>query len=201
MIEKAKCSAAVLAGGYSSRMGQDKAALAVNESTMLEHMVRKLRALGLEDIMISGSVLTAEGARNVPDVYPHRGPLSGIHSCLREAKGDAVLFLSVDLPFFPAETLQSLLGEHGGSVTLLRQGGQWEPLIGIYDKSVLPLCDTIIREENTSPWRVINASDTVTVEYTGPEEGLFNCNTPEDYAELKRRLAHDKGNEKDRYGF
>ena len=117
--------------------------------------------------------------------------MSGIHSCLREADGDAVLFLSVDLPFFPAETLQSLLDAHGGSVTLLRRGEQWQPLIGIYDKSVLPLCDTIIREENTSPWRLINASDTVTVEYTGPEDGLFNCNTPEDYAELKRRLAHE----------
>ena len=100
-----------------------------------------------------------------------------------------MLFLSVDLPFFPAETLKSLLDAHGGSVTLLRRGEQWQPLIGIYDKSVLPLCDTIIREENTSPWRLINASDTVTVEYTGPEDGLFNCNTPEDYAELKRRLA------------
>lgn len=189
MIEKAKCSAAVLAGGYSSRMGQDKAALPVGEGTILEHMVRKLKDLGLEDIMISGSDQTVDGARNVPDVYPHRGPLSGIHSCLREAKGDAVLFLSVDLPFFPAETLQSLLDAHDGSVTLLRQGEQWEPLIGIYDMSVLPLCETVIREEKTSPWRVINASDTVTVEYTGPEEGLFNCNTMEDYAELRRRLA------------
>ena len=54
---------------------------------------------------------------------------------------------------------------------------------------MLPLCETVIREEKTSPWRVINASDTVTVEYTGPEEGLFNCNTMEDYAELRRRLA------------
>lgn len=189
MIEKARCSAAVLAGGYSSRMGQDKAALHVHEGSMLEHMIRKMQALGIRDIMISGSALHAEGVRNVPDVYPHRGPLSGIHSCLRQAEGDAVLFLSVDLPLFPAETLQSLLDAHNGSVTLLRRGEQWEPLIGIYDKSVLPLCETIIREEKTSPWRVINASDTVTVEYTGPEAGLFNCNTPEDYAELQRRIA------------
>ncbi len=191
MIEKAKCSAAVLAGGYSSRMGQDKAALPVGEGTMLEHMVRKLRALGLEDIMISGSVLTAEGARNIPDVYPHRGPLSGIHSCLREAKGDAVLFLSVDLPFFPAETLQSLLDAHEGTVTLLRQGEQWEPLIGIYDKSVLPLCESFIRQEKTSPWRVINAVDTVTVEYNGPEKGLTNCNTPADYEKILAEIRRE----------
>ena len=137
MIEKAKCSAAVLAGGYSSRMGQDKAALPVGEGTMLEHMVRKLKDLGLEDIMISGSDQTVDGARNVPDVYPHRGPLSGIHSCLREAKGDAVLFLSVDLPFFPAAALffsiPSILNQvplpiHSASLTQCRlpyQSDDW----------------------------------------------------------------------------
>lgn len=188
MIEKANCSAAILAGGYSSRMGRDKAALPVRQGTMLEHMVKKLQFLGLLDIMISGSDLPVPGTRNVPDEFPHRGPLSGIQACLKAARGQAVLFLSVDLPFFPRETLQSLLDAHEGGVTLLRQGEQWEPLIGIYDRAVLPLCEEVIRQESTSPWRVINASRTVTVEYEGPEEGLFNCNTAADYEELLRRL-------------
>lgn len=184
MIDRKRCSAAVLAGGYSSRMGRDKSALPLGDGTMLEHMVRKFRALGLEDIMISGSAQTVHGARNVPDRFPHRGPLSGIHSCLSEAEGDAVLFLSVDLPFFPPEVLQSLLDAHAGGVTLLRQGEQWEPLIGIYDRTLTGLCGEIVASDRTSPWRVINASEVVTVEYHGGPDGLFNCNTMADYERM-----------------
>lgn len=85
-------SAAVLAGGYSSRMGRDKAALSFGGTTMLDQQVRKLRSVGIEDIMISGSELAVSGTRYVPDVFPHRGPLSGIHACLQAARGKSVLF-------------------------------------------------------------------------------------------------------------
>ena len=88
--QNARFSAAVLAGGLSSRMGRDKAALPFDGTTLLDFQVGKLRALGVKDIMISGSEQKIPGARPISDVYPRKGPLSGIHACLAAAKGSAV---------------------------------------------------------------------------------------------------------------
>ena len=46
-MEVSRVSAAVLAGGKSSRMGRDKAALPFGGETLLAHQARKLRALGV----------------------------------------------------------------------------------------------------------------------------------------------------------
>ena len=54
-LRNAGVSAAILAGGFSVRMGRDKASLPFGDVSLLEHQAQKLRMLGIEDIMISGS--------------------------------------------------------------------------------------------------------------------------------------------------
>ena len=171
-------SAVVLAGGCSSRMGRDKAALPFGSGTLLTHQAEKLRSLGVDEVLISG---TAQG---VPDVYPHRGPLSGIHAGLLAAKHDAVLFLGVDVPLVPAETLLALIHAHTSGVTLLEHSGKIEPLIALYDRSLAGKCEAILRTEQTSVRRLLDLTPVKTVAYTGDEVLLTNCNTPETYQEL-----------------
>ena len=69
-LRNAGVSAVILAGGFSVRMGCDKANLPFGSVTMLEHQAQKLRMLGIEDIMISGSERELAGTRCVPDIYP-----------------------------------------------------------------------------------------------------------------------------------
>ena len=171
-------SAVVLAGGCSSRMGRDKAALPFGSGTLLTHQAEKLRSLGVDEVLISG---TEQG---IPDVYPHRGPLSGIHAGLLAAKHDAVLVLGVDVPLVPSETLLALIEAHTGGVTLLGHGGKLEPLIAVYDRSLAGECEAILRTEHTSVRRLLDAAPVKTVTYTGAEALLTNCNTPETYREL-----------------
>lgn len=171
-------SAAVLAGGYSTRMGTDKATLPFGDGTLLSHQIQKLQSLGVDEVLISG---TPEG---IPDVYPHRGPLSGIHACLLNAKHDAVLFLSVDAPLVPLETLCSLIEAHTGGITLLEHDGEIEPLMGIYDRALAETCETILKTEHTSARRLLDQAEARTVVYTGDPALLFNCNTPEAYQKL-----------------
>ncbi len=177
-------SAAVLAGGRSSRMGRDKAALPYHGATLLEHQLSKLRALGIGDLMISGSAARIPGARNVPDVYPGQGPLGGIHACLAAAKHTAVLFLSVDTPLLPAETLRALLDAHRGGVTLLRHGEQTEPLLGVYDRDLRALCEPILQSDQTTVWRLLEQVPVTLVTADCGEQGVFNCNTPAEYDAL-----------------
>ena len=184
-------SAAVLAGGRSTRMGRDKAALPFNGMTLLEYQVEKLRSLGIEEIMISGSALEVDGTRRVPDILPHCGPLSGIHACLRAARHEAVLFLSVDTPLVSPDILQTLLDAHTSGVTLLHHGERTEPLLGIYDRALSGLCEPILRSGRTGVWRLLEQTDVRYVTAESEAELFLNCNTPEDYHAAMRCLKKE----------
>ena len=181
------CSGAVLAGGFSSRMGTDKAALPFGGTTLLEHQVRKLRALGITDIMVSGSELSAGGARFVADVFPHRGPLSGIHACLRAARNEHVLFLCVDVPLVPPAALRALIRRHEGGITVLSHGETVEPLIGMYERNAAAPAEELLQTKNTAVRRLLEQADTRTVEFRGDPALLMNCNTPDSYSYLIKR--------------
>ena len=180
-------SAAVLAGGKSTRMGRDKAALRLNGLTLAEHQVQKLQSLGLTDLMLSGWADEIAGARFVPDVLPARGPLGGIHACLGTAKHEAVLFLSVDVPLVPVETLKDLLDAHQGGITLLSVEGAPQPLIGVYDCSLRAAAEEILQSDNTAVRRLFALCPPRLVPFEGSADLIRNCNTPEDYEWLLSR--------------
>ena len=181
-------SALVLAGGFSRRMGCDKAALLLGGQTLLERQTEKLRRLGIRDIMLSGCREAPEDCRAVEDVFPHRGPLSGIHACLLAAEYPACLVLSVDVPLVPEDTLRKLVESHRRKVepriTVLRHGERIEPLLAVYDNELRWAAERILRSEKTAVMRLLDAYTVHTVDYTGDEFQLTNCNTPEAYAKI-----------------
>lgn len=173
-------SALILAGGKSSRMGRDKAALPWGDTTLLEYQFSRLRALGIDDVIVSG-------AGHLPDIYPGKGPLGGIHAGLTAARNDSVLVLSVDTPLVTAETLCGLVRVHrelGGKITVLAHGGELEPLIGVYERSVIPEAKAILMTDNTSVRQLFAALGFTHAEYTGDPRLLRGCNTPAEYEAL-----------------
>jgi molybdopterin-guanine dinucleotide biosynthesis protein A len=120
----------ILAGGRSSRMGQDKAMLTLRGKTLLARAVATLRAVPLlnaddragergqerTSITVLGERELLEGAdRDLRDEYPGCGPLGGIGAALgdleRSGYADWALFLPVDMPFLPAGLIDALLRE------------------------------------------------------------------------------------------
>lgn len=181
-------SGILLAGGKSSRMGQDKGALPFRGTTLLEWQVQKLRSLGIEDVMLSGSRRSVEGTRSIPDVYPNRGPLGGLHACLKAAVYPQCLVLSVDAPLVPPAALAELIRVHrasGREVTLLRHGEKWEPLIGVYQSGLYRAAETVLRSENTAVRRLLDKTGFELVDWPGDEALFLNCNAPEDYERLQ----------------
>lgn len=179
-------SGIVLAGGASRRMGQNKAELVLNGKTLLQHQVDKLRALGIEDIMLSGTRRPAlSGTRAIPDEFPGKGPLAGLHACLKAARNPACLVLSVDVPLVPASALSHLRGAHREGVTVLCHGGREEPLIAVYDRTAAaPMREMLERGE----YIVRKLKKSVLwnhFRYLGPEELILNCNCPKDFTAVK----------------
>ena len=178
------CSAILLAGGYSSRMGRNKAELDLHGVSFLQHQVGKLRTVGMEDIVVAGTPTSIEGTRSVMDIYPHRGPLSGIHAGLLAVKEPKALVLAVDTPLVPVSLLEDLIRRHRRGITVVSSGAGLEPLIGVYDKSLLPECEKLLQSSGTSLRRLFGKVGVTAVEYTGDPKLLMNCNTPEEYKKI-----------------
>ena len=104
--------AAVLAGGRSSRMGQDKALLVHEGQTLLDRAVMLLQATGAEQVIVSGRPDHPLGIR---DVLLHCGPPGAILSILanlderHQLDGAPLLLIPVDMPLLQLPTLQTLL--------------------------------------------------------------------------------------------
>ena len=96
------CLGVVLAGGLSSRMGQDKAQLMRNNTKMLDFSQQILKAVGINNIVISGNQY------QVPDLIENAGPVGGIYSVIKHYQPHAILVLPVDLPLITAEALNQL---------------------------------------------------------------------------------------------
>ncbi|MCP4955364.1 MAG: molybdenum cofactor guanylyltransferase [Photobacterium aquimaris] len=101
------CLGVVLAGGLSSRMGQDKAQLQRNNSSMLEFSQHVIKASGINNVVISGN------GHQVPDLIEKAGPVGGIYSVLAQFQPKSLLILPVDLPLMTA-----------GALTKLRRAGE-----------------------------------------------------------------------------
>lgn len=191
---KPEMSGIILAGGLSSRMGQQKALLTLEGKTLLEWQIDKLRALGISDIMVSGA-FDVPGVRVIADEYPQRGPLGGLHACLKAAKHLSCLVLSVDVPLIPVNVLANICRIHREGVTILRHAGGEEPLIAVYDSALHGIIEPIIRERGASVRVLQDKVSWNCFDYSGPEELLYNCNTPEDFshAEMLVRMYRENG--------
>lgn len=99
---------AILAGGRATRMGRDKALVAIGGVPMVERVAAALRAVAGEVIVV-GRTQPVAGLPALPDtVSGPRGPLAGLVAALAAAGGRPVVLVAVDQPLVVAATLANL---------------------------------------------------------------------------------------------
>jgi len=132
----------VLAGGRSSRMGQDKALIEVAGRRLVEHSIQILRGAGLEPrIAGARSSELCRFAAVVADVPGESGlgPLAGICAGLAACTRRAV-FLPVDLPLIPTSLIGYLV-HHAivteAAVTMISVGGFVQTFPAVVDVAAL----------------------------------------------------------------
>lgn len=169
MHDPSSIAGVILAGGRSSRMGQNKALLDYHGTPLIEHMVDILRRSGIQEVFISGSV---DGYECIPDSAPFQGPAFAIRDVLRTCPGyKSYLFVPVDMPRLKPEVLRELMTHKEG---------------GYFIGWPLPvfLCSPITMTETSSVQDFIEAQGLYPIDLAIAFEDCFiNTNTPQEWKE------------------
>lgn len=160
-------------------MGRDKARLRLGRRTLLGHV----RALAAE---LGPPVRVIRR-----DLVPRCGPLGGIYTALKTTRAEAVLFLSCDMPFVSAGLVTKLLApQPARPVAIFVEA---EDIVGfpfLLPRTALPGVEAQMTAQRFSLQALAAALRARRLQL-GPTAAaqLFNVNTPEDFAEARRRWA------------
>lgn len=194
-----KRGALILCGGHSTRMGRDKASLAFGAETLLQRVVRLVRPLVDEVVVVArpGQALPElpGDVRIAHDEIEDQGPLGGLQAGLRVATADALYTTGCDVPFLQAALVELLFERLGeADIAVADEGGFTHPLAAVYRTTVLPIVERLLAEERRRPIFLYGEVPTVRVEEADlrtadPELlSLANLNTPEAYEAALERL-------------
>lgn len=170
----------ILAGGLSTRMGQDKAELKLGEKNLLEIKKSLLNEAGIEQVIISG-----KEKDQLNDLEAGLGPLAGIQAfCHAYPDAEDLLVLPVDMPALDTKALIELLnfGQHHKVSCCF--DSTWLPAYFADIAQLSTIVDEILKSEQQSS-RSINAvfkqMNGQTLPITNRAEMLINVNTPEQW--------------------
>lgn len=192
----------ILAGGRSSRIGRDKAALPWRGATLLTDLLLRSQGVAFDEIIVSAnrppdlSALPPELAarvRVVADDCQDCGPLGGMEAAFRACTCSYCLVLSVDLPFYDFSPVKQILPELAQmpqvDLFLPMSESRPQPLAAIYRRG--PALEAVQAALNAGKRRVLSIADALTVRIlddAGAPILYENVNTPSAY---KAALAID----------
>lgn len=174
----------VLAGGQSTRMGQDKALLPWRGRPLLEHMATLLVAAGAARVVVSGRYPAHQG---VVDPFPQRGPLGGLHGVAQAVDDGLLLVVPVDMPALTPELLVRLL-RSGPARCAILDGHRLPMRLCLDDASRRLLADWMQDPAAPTSLRAFQqAMDAQAVPLTAADlPALLNCNTPAQWEALAK---------------
>jgi molybdopterin-guanine dinucleotide biosynthesis protein A len=183
-------TAVLLAGGHSTRMGRDKAALPWAGGTLWQHQLATLRATGAGAVCISGPRNGPYATCGLPileDRTPGAGPLAALETAL--VRSPYVVLLAIDMPamrpVFLRELMRTALQNNRSVIPEIES--RFEPLAAVYVSTIAPLVDEALRGPDRSMHQLVRAALRHDLALTHPVSAesrmLFrNLNTPEDLA-------------------
>jgi molybdopterin-guanine dinucleotide biosynthesis protein A len=191
----------VLAGGASSRFGQDKALIEVGGKPMLARMCELLRGVVNEvNVVAPPERYLSIGVKSVEDLWPGEGPLGGIVAALLNTRKsdpqcDWSLIVSCDMPFLTREWLAYLAeraSKSSAQVVLPQSAHGPEPLCACYRTDAGPALRAVfergvrkvtdaLKQVNTE---VLDAGDWKRFDNAG--RLFWNMNTAADFEEVRR---------------
>ena len=186
----AEVAALVLAGGHSTRMGQDKALLLWDGVPLLQRVCQ----------VASHCCESVYGITPWPDRYraivssvtwlsephPGEGPLVALAQGLGQISTEWVWLLGCDLPQLQASIAQQWITQLDQcpadiQAVVPHQASGWEPLCGFYRATAQPYLQAFIDQGGRSFQRWLTQVPVQAIPMTAETEKMvWNCNSPSD---------------------
>lgn len=180
------CTALILAGGESRRMGQDKASLLLGEQTLLQRVTGVVQPLFSEVIVSVRQPRADCDFPQVGDDPQHAGPLAGLAAGLAHSRTAWVFLVACDMPFVTRQLIEKIAKFRNGvdAVVPVVQGYP-QPLAAFYATRILGQLHELQRGDGKQSLRELLKKLTVRyvneteIQATGPGE-FFDLDTPQD---------------------
>jgi len=189
------CTAVILAGGESRRMGRDKAQVEFQGQTLLDRAIANMVPLFEELVVSVRQPVPAINLPQVIDAGEGRGPMMGLVAALEYARTDWVFAIGVDMPFVVPEVVQMMAEQRTGHDAVLAEiDGRLQPMPAFYAKETcLSAMQSRIKQGRRSLMRLIPSLNTAILEgddlrpFDPDLRSFTDFDTPEDIFERSRR--------------
>ncbi|KYC92965.1 molybdenum cofactor guanylyltransferase [Heyndrickxia sporothermodurans] len=194
----------ILAGGKSSRMGQNKALLPLGNERVIDRLINEFSPITRRMFLVSNhpseyqsiniNILTDE-----PE-FKGQGPLAGMEIGLKNATSQECLIIACDMPFASKQVGKWLIDEltNGNFDAVIPVSeGRIHPLFGAYHKKIQPIIRTCLLDQKRRMTDLIDQLNVKLVEQNDAPEYLqniwgtcfWNMNTMDDYQKALKHLG------------
>jgi molybdopterin-guanine dinucleotide biosynthesis protein A len=191
---KIPCSGVILSGGLASRYdGTEKALLRVGGIRLLDRIYDIYTELFEEIILVTNSPqkFLEWDLLMVPDLFPIRSSLTGIHAGLFFMTNPFVFISACDTPFLKKEVVETVIGkiEPETDIVMPETSAGFEPLCAAYSKRCLQPAQQHLEQEKLKVVKAFRKSRIKTISEKVLRKkdpdllSFFNINAPDD---LKR---------------
>jgi len=191
-----KLTGIILAGGQGIRLGRNKGMAELNGQHLIQYVIDNL-SIVCSEILISSNTEQCKkfGLPVIPDIYANKGPMAGIHACLKASRNEHNMVVSVDTPFAGPEFIQFMLANKKEGLIAAPWFGKdhFEPLCAYYHKDALPVMEAFFEKGNYKLPDLFKALPFTPISI--PEKAPFNhpmlfhnINTEEDLARAEQYL-------------
>jgi molybdopterin-guanine dinucleotide biosynthesis protein A len=190
----------VLAGGRSTRMQRDKAAIEYRPGeTQLDAAMSLLNGRVQRAFASVRADQRTDSARarhaQIVDRGGVGGPIAGISAALAEHPAAAWLVLACDLPYLDTATLDTLIAARRDGVVAIAfkssHDGLPEPLCAVYEPAARPLLEAHIAAGKNCPRKFLIGTPGVALLDQPNARALDNVNTVEEYGHAMSDLSDD----------
>lgn len=181
----------MLAGGKSSRMGQDKGFMPLLGKPLAQYVLNALSANFKHVAIVSDNpAYRTFGYEVIPDEQKHLGPAGGIYTALCHSSFNLNLIVSCDMPFITAQLVHWLAVraiQSTAEITLPKTEKGFEPLFAVYSQAVLPQL-TVLLDEGKVKLQNFIGNCNYNALIPPPPPALANLNTPHDFETAQQYL-------------
>ena len=197
-------TAAILTGGNSDRMGQDKALMPFLGRPLILRVLDRISPIAGEVILSTNrpEEYAFLDLPLYPDLQPGHGALGGLYTALKAAKYPFVAAVACDMPFVNPGLFEfelDVLSKTDADVAIPSTPEGMEPLHAVYRRET---CLAVVKSAlDAGRLKLVGWLPEVNIRIVPPEEtaqfdpqglAFWNLNTPEEFRQAEERARLEK---------